>query len=162
MKCLEIARLQDFAPFTQGLLGAFSRAKTPCRIERTPLWNFCLRAWAKVASCCKNFHFNFLCNPDIFSRSHKRTTSVPAAESCTPWFRINKRKPCLTERHFYMSVFDGYGIASSVRPSVCPGLVGWTVSPMILQVSTSDQHGERKMPNCFSRSEIKVQGCIVT
>ena len=117
---------------------------------------------AKVASCCKNFHFNFLCNPDRFSRSHKRTTSVPAAESCTPWFRINKRKPCLTERHLYMFVFDGYGIASSVRPSVCPGLVGWTVSPMILQVSTSDQHGERKMPNCFSRSEIKVQGCIVT
>ena len=118
MKCLEIARLQDFAPNTQGLLGALSGAKTPCRIERTPLWNFCLRAWAKVASCCKNFHFNFLCNPDRFSRSHKRTTSVPAAESCTPWFRINKRKPCLTERHFYMSVFDGYGIASSVRPSV--------------------------------------------
>ena len=40
MKCLEIARLQDFAPNTQGLLGALSGPQTPCRIERTPLWKF--------------------------------------------------------------------------------------------------------------------------
>ena len=37
MKCLEIARLQDFAPNTQGLLGTLSGSQTPCRIERTPL-----------------------------------------------------------------------------------------------------------------------------
>ena len=42
MKCLEIARLQDFAPNTQGLLGALSRPQTPCRIERTPSENVCL------------------------------------------------------------------------------------------------------------------------
>ena len=40
MKCLEIARLQEFAPNTQGLLGALSGPQTPCRIERTPLWKF--------------------------------------------------------------------------------------------------------------------------
>ena len=40
MKCLEIARLQDFAPNTQGLLGALSGPQTPCRIEWTPLWKF--------------------------------------------------------------------------------------------------------------------------
>ena len=44
MKCLEIAKLQDFAPNTQGLLGALSGPQTPCRIERTPSENFCLRA----------------------------------------------------------------------------------------------------------------------
>ena len=40
MKCLEIARLQDFALNTQGLLGALSGPQTPCRIERSPLWKF--------------------------------------------------------------------------------------------------------------------------
>ena len=40
MKCLEIAKLQDFAPNTQELLGALSGPQTPCRIERTPLWKF--------------------------------------------------------------------------------------------------------------------------
>ena len=40
MKCLEIARLQDFEPNTQGLLGALRGPQTPCRIERTPLWKF--------------------------------------------------------------------------------------------------------------------------
>ena len=40
MKCPEIARLQDFAPNTQGLLGALSGPQTSCRIERTPLWKF--------------------------------------------------------------------------------------------------------------------------
>ena len=40
MKCLEIARLQDFAPNTQGLRGALSGPQTPCRIERTPTENF--------------------------------------------------------------------------------------------------------------------------
>ena len=45
MKCLEIARLQYFAPNTQGLLRALSGPQTPCRIELTPSENFCLRAW---------------------------------------------------------------------------------------------------------------------
>ena len=40
MKCLEIARLQDFAPNTQRLVGALSGLQTTCRIERTPLWKF--------------------------------------------------------------------------------------------------------------------------
>ena len=35
MKCLEIARLQDFVPNNQGLLGALSGPQTPWRIERT-------------------------------------------------------------------------------------------------------------------------------
>ena len=39
-RILEIARLQDFAPNTQGLLGALSGPQTPCRIERTPHWKF--------------------------------------------------------------------------------------------------------------------------
>ena len=38
--CMEIARLQDFAPNTQGLLGALSGPQTPCRIERTPFLKF--------------------------------------------------------------------------------------------------------------------------
>ena len=42
MKCLEIARLQDFAPNTQGLLGALSGPQTPFRIDEPPSENFCL------------------------------------------------------------------------------------------------------------------------
>ena len=61
---------------------------------------------------------------------------------------------------FYTPVFDGtyYGIVSSVCPSVCPGLVGKTVSSRILQLSTFDQHDERKMPIVFQgqRSKVKV------
>ena len=34
MKCLKIARLQDFAPNTPGLLGALSRPQTLCREVR--------------------------------------------------------------------------------------------------------------------------------
>ena len=67
-----------------------------------------------------------------------------------------------------------YIIASSDCPSVCPGLVGRTVSPrigtsdqhsekkmlssMILQLSTIDYHDERKMPFVFQgqRSKVKV------
>ena len=44
MKCLEIARFQDFAPNTPELLGALSGPQTPCRrsyaSRRTPLWKF--------------------------------------------------------------------------------------------------------------------------
>ena len=45
MKCLKIARLQDFAPNTPGLLGALSGPQTLCRevriaSRRTPLWKF--------------------------------------------------------------------------------------------------------------------------
>ena len=46
MKFLEIARLQDFAPNTKGLLGALSGLQTPCRIERTPLSPLKISAYA--------------------------------------------------------------------------------------------------------------------
>ena len=45
MKCLEIARLQDFAPNTQGLLGALSGPQNPAVSNELPSENFCLRAW---------------------------------------------------------------------------------------------------------------------
>ena len=52
MKCLEIARLQYFAPNTQGLLGALSGPQTPCLLNEPPSENFCLRA-------CTAFRFSW-------------------------------------------------------------------------------------------------------
>ena len=60
-----------------------------------------------------------------------------------------------------MPVFDGtYYVIASVCPSVCPGLVDRTVSPMVLQASTFDQHGERKTPIVLlvlSEAKVKVE-----
>ena len=46
-------------------------------------------------------------------------------------------------------------------PSVCPGLVGRSVSSKILQLGTFDQH-KRKMPTVFQGRSSKGQGCFVT
>ena len=56
---------------------------------------------------------------------------------------------------FYTPVFDRtyYVIASSVRPSVCLGLVG----SRILQLGTFDQHDERKMPIVIQGRRLKVK-----
>ena len=58
MKSLEIARLQDFAPNTQVLLGDLSGPQTPCRIERTPLWKF-LSTGLLYMTAEKNLNFVF-------------------------------------------------------------------------------------------------------
>ena len=47
------------------------------------------------------------------------------------------------------------------RPLFYPGLLGRTVSFMILQLGTVD-HDKRKITFVFSRLEMKVQGRIVT
>ena len=77
MKCLEIARLQDFASNTEGLLGALSGPQTPCRIERTPLWKYLPKglvyqtitpegfmkidgAFSQISSGQNHFWFSFL------------------------------------------------------------------------------------------------------
>mgnify|MGYP003690688589 CR=1 FL=1 len=53
MKCLEIARLKDFAPNTPGLLGVAQGPQTQCRevgdsrsmrVDEPPSGNSCLRA----------------------------------------------------------------------------------------------------------------------
>ena len=53
MKCLEIARLKDFAPNTPGLLGVAQGPQTPCpevhaqlemHVDEPPSGNSCLRA----------------------------------------------------------------------------------------------------------------------
>ena len=49
----------------------------------------------------------------------------------------------------------------SICPSVCPGLLGQTVSPRILQLGTFDQHDKRKMPIVF-QGEVIGQGHVVT
>ena len=71
--------------------------------------------------------------------------------------------------NFDRLVFDGtyYGITSSDSPSVCPGLVGRTVSSRILQLGTFDQHNERlfkswrsKVKIILSHSRKKLQGFV--
>ena len=74
---------------------------------------------AKVASCCKNFHFNFLCNPDRFSQSHKRTTSAPATESCTPLFSYRIKNGTMLERASFFICPSLLLWHSVVRLSVC-------------------------------------------
>ena len=47
VKCLEIPRLQDFAPNTKGFWEPWAAPKPPAVSNEPPSENFCLQAWVR-------------------------------------------------------------------------------------------------------------------
>ena len=113
MKCLEIARLQDFAPNTQGLLGALSGPQTPCRIERTPLWKFlptglnhmAITEWHTLyhTRLTKNVKIKWYWTPPfsiIWCNFFRNKNQIISSHIFSIW-----RSPMKTQNHIKMTIY---------------------------------------------------------